>query len=121
MQSTHHTVQGHSIPLTTTTACIITVEQAYFYMWWQDATAQQKQDAHTLVKRGQLEFVVGGWVMPDEATTDYASLIETMTIGHEFIYDTFGVVPRYGFQVHTSTNLALSLSRSHSHSHVSSP
>merc|ERR1719238_394620 len=36
--------------------------------------------------------------MPDEAVTDYADLIETMTIGHEFIWNTFGVVPKYGFQ-----------------------
>ena len=37
--------------------------------------------------------------MPDEATVDYTDLIETMTLGHQFILDAFGVRPRYGFQV----------------------
>ena len=37
--------------------------------------------------------------MPDEAAADYADLIETITIGHEFVYDTFGVVPRFSFEV----------------------
>ena len=38
---------------------------------------------------------------PDEAITDYTDLIETMTVGHEFIADTFGegAAPRFGFQV----------------------
>ena len=51
--------------------------------------------------RDRLQFAVGGWAMPDEATTDYPDIIETMTTGHQWLLDTFGDAarPRFGFQV----------------------
>ena len=70
----------------------------YFHQWWQEASPEQREQARTLIANGQMQFAVGGWVMPDEAIVDYTDLIETMTLGHEFIFDTFGVRPRYGFQ-----------------------
>lgn len=45
----------------------------------------------TLVQNGQLEFVNGGWVMNDEAVTNYVSVINQMTEGHLFILENFGV------------------------------
>lgn len=33
-------------------------------MWWEQATPQQHSDFASLVKNGQIEFVLGGWVMP---------------------------------------------------------
>eukprot|EP00466_Bigelowiella_natans_P018245 jgi/Bigna1/78050/fgenesh1_pg.52_\ len=76
------------------------VEVVYFRKWYEMATSEQQQNAHKLVKTGQLNFAVGGWVMPDEATVDYPDLINTMSLGHEWLYDTFsGVRVRHGFQV----------------------
>lgn len=75
------------------------VEMIYFHQWWQQASVQQQVSARRLIHNGQLSFAVGGWVMPDEATTDYADLIETMTAGHRFIEAEFGVSPKHGFQV----------------------
>ena len=72
---------------------------AYFSRWWDQASALQRSQVRKFIAQGRFEFAVGGWVMPDEATTDYWSVIETMTLGHEFIYNTFGVRPRFGFQV----------------------
>ncbi len=39
-----------------------------------------------LIESGQIEFVLGGWVMSDEAITRYDSTINQMTLGHQFIY-----------------------------------
>ena len=77
------------------------VEMIYFSKWYNGASAQQQAQAQKLVANGQLQFAVGGWAMPDEATTDYPDLIETMTTGHQWLVDTFGEVarPRFGFQV----------------------
>jgi hypothetical protein len=77
----------------------IAVEQAYFTRWWGDASEQQKARTHQLVKNGQLEFIIGGWTMEDEACTTYDANINQMTLGHKFIKETFGVVPRFGWQI----------------------
>jgi len=69
------------------------VEMIYFHKWWQEASKSQRQAARRVIKSGQLNFAVGGWVMPDEATTDYPDLIETMTAGHQFLDQTFGAKP----------------------------
>jgi alpha-mannosidase len=75
----------------------IAVEMAFFSKWWDEtATVQQQQQARALVANGQLEFVIGGWTMEDEACTTYSTNIDQMTVGHRWIYDRFGVVPRHG-------------------------
>ena len=72
----------------------------YFKQWYDAATSHQRQQAQRLVSAGQITFSVGGWVMPDEATTDYPDLIETMSLGHQWIFETFkGARARHGFQV----------------------
>ncbi len=77
------------------------VEMIYFSKWYDAATPTQRAQAQTLVQNGQLQFAVGGWAMPDEATTDYTDVIETMTTGHQWLLDTFGekARPQFGFQV----------------------
>jgi hypothetical protein len=47
-------------------------------------------DDAQLVENGQLEFVVGGWTMEDEACTTYGANIDQMTEGHQFITSIFG-------------------------------
>jgi hypothetical protein len=79
----------------------IYVEQAYFWRWWTDpnTTDTQRENLRTLYKNGQWEFVIGGWVMEDEACTTYGADIEQLTLGHQFIYNTFGAVPTRGWQL----------------------
>jgi hypothetical protein len=77
------------------------VEMIYFSKWYDAASPAQRAQAQALVQNGQLQFAVGGWAMPDEATTDYTDVIETMTTGHQWLLDTFGekARPQFGFQV----------------------
>eukprot|EP01112_Ceratiomyxa_fruticulosa_P004317 TRINITY_DN1480_c0_g1_i3.p1 TRINITY_DN1480_c0_g1~~TRINITY_DN1480_c0_g1_i3.p1 ORF type:complete len:1026 (+),score=222.23 TRINITY_DN1480_c0_g1_i3:180-3257(+) len=77
----------------------IYVEIAFFMRWWREQTPELQETVKTLVANGQLEFINGGWCMNDEATTNYEAVINQMTIGHQFLFDNFGVVPTIGWHI----------------------
>ncbi|XP_074518332.1 epididymis-specific alpha-mannosidase [Halichoeres trimaculatus] len=78
----------------------IAVEQEFFRLWWDTvATDTHKKQVRQLVKEGQLEFILGGQVMHDEAVTDLDDEILQMTEGHGFLYETFGVRPQFSWHV----------------------
>jgi lysosomal alpha-mannosidase len=89
----------------------IYVEIAFFSRWWREQTPAMQARVRALVASQQLEFVNGGWCMNDEAATHYEATIEQMALGHEFLLDTFGVVPRIGWHIdpfgHSKTQAAL--------------
>ncbi|KAI4879369.1 hypothetical protein NFI96_019459, partial [Prochilodus magdalenae] len=78
----------------------IAVEQEFFRLWW-DTTATQwhKKQVRQLLQEGRLEFIIGGQVMHDEAVTDIDDAILQLTEGHGFLYETFGVRPRFSWHV----------------------
>ncbi len=43
-----------------------------------------------VVRRGKLEFILGGWSMNDEAAAHYNAIVDQMTWGLKKINDTFG-------------------------------
>jgi hypothetical protein len=79
----------------------IYVEQAYFTLWWNDPNTsdQQRAQMKQVVSEGRWEFIIGAWVMPDEACTTYGGIIDQMTLGHQFLLNTFGVRPNKGWQI----------------------
>ncbi|XP_063042689.1 epididymis-specific alpha-mannosidase [Engraulis encrasicolus] len=78
----------------------IAVEQEFFRIWWDKvATEQHKQQVRQLLDEGRLEFIIGGQVMHDEAVTDLDDAILQLTEGHGFLYETFGVRPRFSWHV----------------------
>ncbi|KAI5069031.1 hypothetical protein GOP47_0015332 [Adiantum capillus-veneris] len=77
----------------------IYVEQAFFQRWWRQQTSTTKKAVRKLVDRGQLEFINGGWCMHDEASTHYIDMIDQTTLGHRYIKEQFGKVPRIGWQI----------------------
>ena len=46
------------------------------------------------MKKGQIEFLNGGWCSNDEATTYYEDIIEQMTLGHDFLKNEFDYIPK---------------------------
>eukprot|EP01133_Synstelium_polycarpum_P001460 gene1460-1693_t len=77
----------------------IYVEIAFFERWWNEQTEQTQKDVTKLVHNGQLEFINGGWCMNDEAGTYYDDIIDQMTLGHQFLYKNFQVVPKIGWHI----------------------
>ncbi|XP_028829124.1 epididymis-specific alpha-mannosidase isoform X2 [Denticeps clupeoides] len=78
----------------------IAVEQEFFRLWWDSvATDQHKKLVRQLLQERRLEFVIGGQVMHDEAVTDVDDAILQLTEGHGFLYETFGIRPRFSWHV----------------------
>lgn len=48
---------------------------------------------YRFVKRKQLEFVTGGWVMPDEANSHWYSVLQSLTEGQTWLKKTFNITP----------------------------
>ena len=44
-------------------------------MWWEQATDRQKDNLKYLYNNGQVEFLIGGIVMNDEAAATYEAII----------------------------------------------
>jgi hypothetical protein len=49
--------------------------------WWHQASDTARDLVRTLVTRGQLQFVNGGLVQHDEATSHYSSIVDQMSAG----------------------------------------
>ncbi|XP_060071726.1 lysosomal alpha-mannosidase-like [Ylistrum balloti] len=79
----------------------IYVEVAFFARWWRQQSDSMRHTVKGLVNRGQLEFILGGWCMNDEASTHYNAIIDQHTLGFEFLRQNFGVCgrPRVAWQI----------------------
>ncbi|XP_004716876.2 lysosomal alpha-mannosidase-like [Echinops telfairi] len=66
------------------------VEMAFFSRWWKLQNKRMQKIVQDLVHQGRLEFANGGWVMNDEATTHYGAIVDQMTLGLNFLENTFG-------------------------------
>ncbi|KAF0700988.1 Aste57867_8434 [Aphanomyces stellatus] len=76
------------------------VEQSFFQRWWREQTEGKKEIVKQLVKEGRLDLSVnGGWVMHDEATAHYSTMLDQTAFGHKFLLEEFGVIPRIGWQI----------------------
>ena len=74
-------------------------EVSFFSRWWQDASEEQKATVKELVKRKQLEFIGGGWVMHDEAVNNAYAIVTQMSLGLRFLNETLGVRPQYEWHI----------------------
>ena len=44
-----------------------------------------RQTVRDLVQNGRFEFINGGWCVHDEATTNYADIIDQMSLGLRYV------------------------------------
>ncbi|KAH8276718.1 hypothetical protein KR044_004625 [Drosophila immigrans] len=71
----------------------IWAEISYFSRFYEDLGENKKQQMKLLVKRGQLEFVTGGWVMADEANSHWRNVLLQLTEGQTWLKEHFNVTP----------------------------
>ena len=74
-------------------------ETIYLAMWWNDQEDAVKAQVRRLIRRGQLEIVLGSWVMPDEATTHYYAIVDQLIEGHRWVMDNLHNVPQNSWSI----------------------
>lgn len=52
-----------------------------------------------MIREGRFDLVSGGWSAPDEATTQYDSIIDNLMIGQQFLQKEFGLHPTVSWQL----------------------
>ena len=77
----------------------IWAEMVYFSRWFEELNDIQQDQLLLLVNSGRLELVTGGWVMPDEASTHYVSVIDQLMEGHLWIQENLKVSPNNSWSV----------------------
>ncbi|KAI6191700.1 Alpha-mannosidase [Aphelenchoides bicaudatus] len=67
-------------------------EVGYLTRWLEGRPAEgaQVQLMKKLVENGQIEFISGGWVQPDEAASHYNDMIDQYTFGFDKLSKNFG-------------------------------
>ncbi|XP_055385035.1 alpha-mannosidase 2 [Condylostylus longicornis] len=71
----------------------IWAEISYFSRFYERISEVSKLQVKKLVKNRQLEFVTGGWVMPDEANSHWLSILMQLTEGQEWLKVFLNVTP----------------------------
>ncbi|XP_033625276.1 alpha-mannosidase 2-like isoform X1 [Asterias rubens] len=77
----------------------IWAEMSYLSMWWESTSQQNRDITKRLIDEGRLEIVTGGWVMNDEANTNYFAMIDQLIEGHEWLEAFLGVKPKSGWSI----------------------
>ncbi len=72
----------------------IWAESVFLHMWWQTLQQRERKVVRGLIRDGQLEIVVGSWVVPDEANPHFSSMVNQMVEGHHWLQSTLGVKPQ---------------------------
>lgn len=68
-------------------------ETVFLSMWWNELDDDVKHQVRRLIQRGQLEIALGGWVMSDEASTHYPSVIDQLMEGHQWVLENLHTKP----------------------------
>ncbi len=79
----------------------IWAEISYFAWWWEEQNESTRQLVQRLLKDGQLEFVTGGWVQPDEANSEIYAMEIQLQEGHTWIRENIGeeAIPKYAWSI----------------------
>ena len=83
-------------------------EMINFERWYKDQSEVVKQTLKKWLKEERIEFVGGGVVMNDEASSFYQDIMDQMRVGMEFIKKEFDIMPVVGWMLdpfgHSSAN-----------------
>ena len=74
-------------------------EISFLSRWWAEQTDATKSVVRQMVADKRIAIVNGGWVMHDEASAHFVSMIDQTTLGHEFLKRELGYTPKVGWQI----------------------
>lgn len=78
---------------------MVWAETVFLALWYDQASVESRISLKKLVDNGQLDLVTGGWVMPDEASTHYYSIIDQLIEGHQWLARNLGAKPRINWSI----------------------
>jgi len=85
---------------TVTQKTFVINEIYYFKIWYENLSEDNKNKfKDLLLKEKRIEFVGGGYVTNDEATPLYYDIIDQMRIGHQYLLEEFGIIPKTGWYI----------------------
>ena len=74
-------------------------ELYYFKIWYSNIGRSDKKKFKNLVKEKRIEFVSGSYIINDEATPLYYNIMDQIRIGHQFLLEEFGILPKTGWYI----------------------
>jgi alpha-mannosidase len=83
----------HFEPIFHSVLSVLESNQQFKFCWsesiwlnhWLSKHPEDKERLKKLIKTGQIEIAGGGWVMHDEALTDFESVARQIETGHSFL------------------------------------
>ena len=91
------------------------VEMKFFSMWWNQQSDVVKDQVRFLIANHQFTFANGGWCMHDEATSHFMGMLDQTSLGHGFLKNELGVIPKVGWQLdpfgHSATQASVMTKR----------
>ncbi|CAG7834650.1 unnamed protein product [Allacma fusca] len=78
---------------------LVWAEICFFDRWWRQQNEGTRNKVRRLIENKQLEFVGGGWVMPDEASVHYSSYVTQLLEGHQWLKQRFNYTPTNGWTI----------------------
>ncbi|KAK2727272.1 alpha-mannosidase 2-like [Artemia franciscana] len=79
----------------------IWTEISFFSKWWKDLHPRKRKLVKKFVREARLEFTSGSWVMTDEATTHFYSMLDQIIEGHQWLKSNIGVTPKSSWSIDT--------------------
>lgn len=77
----------------------IWAEISFFSKWYESLSADDQNGVKNLLKKKQLEFVTGGWVMNDEANSHWLSILQQLTEGQTWLKAHLNVTPKSSWSI----------------------
>uniref|UniRef100_U5EZM2 Alpha-mannosidase n=1 Tax=Corethrella appendiculata TaxID=1370023 RepID=U5EZM2_9DIPT len=77
----------------------IWAEICYFQRFYDKLTKENREIVKQLLKNRQLEFVTGGWVMPDEANSHWYSILLQLSEGQTWLKNNFNITPKSSWSI----------------------
>ena len=71
----------------------------YFKIWYSDINEEKKLKLKELIKQKRIEFVSGSFTINDEANPLYYNIIDQIRIGHQFLLEEFGIIPKTAWYI----------------------
>ena len=74
-------------------------ELFYFRRWYKETSEDNHVKIKQLIKEKRIEFVLGGFVVNDEATPSYNDIIDQIRIGQQFLLEEFNITPKTAWYI----------------------